>query len=178
MSEIEFGERPNWIKQIEEKLKKAEQSIEKIGGLERVGKFITIKNKKEHLSRAKKVIDDSWVYGFFTLYERIENDIRSVIVFLDKDNEFNVHQIYKTTVGDFTGLCDKDGKKIFEGDIVKDCENGIYVVVYDHEFMRFAFLQEKIAWGMECFDSICDFEVIGNIYDNPELLEDVRSENE
>lgn len=81
------------------------------------------------------------------------------------------YEIDPATVGQFTGLLDKNGKKIFEGDIVKDTAGGIYKVVYDAEYMRFAF-DDGIKWGLEGFESLNDFEVIGNAFDNPKLLEE------
>lgn len=85
------------------------------------------------------------------------------------------------TVGQFTGLTDKNGKKIFEGDIVNIGEhnqmvNGRYRAIYD---------TTNHCWGLErsaehhhhyfTFSELNGFaessEVIGNIHDNPELLE-------
>lgn len=70
----------------------------------------------------------------------------------------------------FIGHFDKNGKSIFEDDIVRDVNGGIYKVVYDTEYIRFAFEQDNIKWGLEAFDNIKDFEVIGNVWENPELL--------
>jgi uncharacterized phage protein (TIGR01671 family) len=81
------------------------------------------------------------------------------------------------TVGQFTGLTDKNGKKIFDGDIVRcismtDVANMV-VIFEDGEFRMV--LCEKYKdyipgcgfYAIRCFDK----EVIGNIHDNPELLE-------
>jgi uncharacterized phage protein (TIGR01671 family) len=84
------------------------------------------------------------------------------------------------TVGQYTGLIDKNGKKIFEGDI---CE--ITTFTYDDEdiqlvgkvcfkYSSFVFQGLKHPDDEVLFSSVCDFdtdvEVIGNIYDNPELI--------
>ena len=87
------------------------------------------------------------------------------------ENGKEVYSVFceRETLGQYTGRTDKNGKKIFEGDIVKDITGGIYKVVYDAEYMRFAF-DDGIKWGLEGFVSLNDFEVIGNAFDNPELL--------
>lgn len=67
----------------------------------------------------------------------------------------------------FTGLYDKNGKEIYEGDIVRNYGHDIEDWIVSYEYGKF----------IGTFDNICedlyeihDFEVIGNIYDNPELL--------
>ena len=87
------------------------------------------------------------------------------------------------TVGQFTGLTDKNGKKIFEGDIGRykqtdgATQNGkpitcIGKVIYNAKTASFA-MESKDEAGRKYFDyfPIKDFEVFGNIHDNPELLE-------
>ena len=75
------------------------------------------------------------------------------------------------TVGQFTGLYDKNGTKIFEGDIVKgkDClEEGLEVYGYiDHRNGSFVIVGDFIIY-YRWLDY--EVEVIGNIHDNPELL--------
>lgn len=74
------------------------------------------------------------------------------------------------TVGQYTGLTDKNGKKIFEGDIVRRYfANGHQDYYVDFEFGEF----ELVAIPQKGRVYICkvrEAEVIGNIYDNPELL--------
>lgn len=76
------------------------------------------------------------------------------------------HYVIEETVGQYTGLTDKNGKKIFEGDIIKDIEGRINKVEYYRgRFYPFISFPEYTCWDSD------ECEVIGNIHDNPELLE-------
>lgn len=86
-------------------------------------------------------------------------------------------EVIPETVGQFTGLTDKNGKKIFEGDILKGCWKMIFEVYYDDCLLQFR------AKTVDGFNKDIDYygyphqiEVIGNIYNNPELLEGKQHE--
>lgn len=74
-------------------------------------------------------------------------------------------EVIPKTVGQYTGLPDKNSKKIFEGDIVTDsCGRKKAVMFYDGRYYPFIAFPEYKCWNeKEC-------EIIGNIHDNPELL--------
>ena len=85
------------------------------------------------------------------------------------------YQVRPETIGQYTGLIDSNGRKIFEGDVIQDgnFEYNKYVVEYSTE--RGGFLPFAHGDGCGCcetvtlYDSTCH-TVIGNIYDNPELI--------
>ena len=101
------------------------------------------------------------------------------IIRLDRWGNQMIIDVAPETVGQFTGLTDKKGKRIFEGDIV-DVEYdiqyvgvaakriGLFVVVfYDGCFMK-----QKKDGGLFHFIPSDKCEVVGNIHDNPELMEE------
>jgi hypothetical protein len=124
-----------------------------------------------------KTGDGKWIYGD---YQRVVNFGDTVIqhCIVETKSKFDIIEIYKVipeSVAQFTGLIDKNGKKIFEGDIV----TGRFLHSLPiNSFIAFRNGAFGLLWdraGAETFDaftSLCniEYEVIGNIHDNPELL--------
>ena len=127
------------------------------------------------LFRGKRTKNGQWVTGL--LWHHV--DKASLIYSDELDDKVWVNP---QTVGQFTGLTDKNGKKIFEGDIVEHHVQGDIlvnrgVVNWDKENARWAY---RLNTMNPCFAlyNPKTFEVIGNIHDNPELLEvDSRGKN-
>lgn len=114
----------------------------------------------EILFRAKPLDEKRWVYGYL-LRDKITG---YMIQEIDELNSF-VH-VQEDTIGQYTGLQDKNGTKIFEGDVVK---NNIYLGVVNFSIGCYC-VQTGInnpAIDLVGFDNL---EVIGNIHDNQELL--------
>ena len=118
---------------------------------------------REILFRGKRLDNGEWVEGAYFP----ESDPYPATIFHGKHNSLGDY-VDHTTVGQFTGLLDKAGKRIFEGDIVSFGAN-VYVVKYIEKYSRFAGTMPGIVFsGFPLGNSI----VIGNIHDNLELLKE------
>lgn len=73
---------------------------------------------------------------------------------------------YKPILLQFTGLYDKNGKEIYEGDIV----SGWYNAKRNAREVKWVKTEDYNGWSETSDHPTCDLEVIGNIYENPELL--------
>lgn len=104
----------------------------------------------------------------------------NVEIYIAKDKTIEVRpKDDKTIVMQSTGLKDKNGKEIFDGDIVKfsDCDDDVYVtpVVWDKNYACFGVsfsgkYPMSFDYLEEFYTELKDIEVVGNIYENPELL--------
>lgn len=86
-------------------------------------------------------------------------------------SDYNWEIVIPETIGQYSGLKDKNGKKIFEGDFLINGDN-IMLVIFRKDLASFAL--SKKGWLHDHFFqeavSNSDCEIIGNIHDNPELL--------
>ena len=82
------------------------------------------------------------------------------------------YEVIPSTVGQYTGLTDKNGDKIFEGDILKCSNNSIYIVEWDKVNARFLGFTVGTKRYITYVGREPKSEVIGSIHDNPELLEE------
>ena len=161
------------------------QTWQKVDIIEKRRKFPHKEDKtvREILFRGKRLDNGEWVYGDVIHRRYYKN--KDVVVIRTEDSGFDNYSDYGVdpeTVEQFTGLTDKNGKKIFGGDIIKivpDYDysddysiskvysyNGIPCVDYhgdDFDSTALGFLEDYMPDG--------DIEVIANIHDNPELLE-------
>lgn len=133
---------------------------------------------REILFRGKRKDNGKWVYGNYAVTDN--NEKQQHFIFQNKAFEFEVKS---ETVGQYTGLTDKNGKKIFEGDIL-----GVTNDDPDYDYITKVYLDcdtlcvdvqgqdydyTSIGFAIEIWDDECDqVEIIGNIYDNTELLKE------
>lgn len=120
---------------------------------------------REILFRGK--FGNEWKYGFLSIEPK-----GLVIKEPYKNESSNVWHIDADTVGQYTGLTDKNGTKIFEGDIVKYGDT-VHNVVFEQRngtayFGLVYSTLETLSFGH--YQDLKQIEVIGNIYDNPELV--------
>ena len=127
---------------------------------------------KDILYKAKRVDNGEWVCGLpiyknyirvFTEHEYEDEDGKKIKYSTTKD-----YQVDPKTMCEFTGLIDKNGNKIFEHDIIT-----VYNSNYSINFKDGGFTvgKSKIPLSL-CFATEENYVVIGNIFDNPELLEE------
>lgn len=158
---------------------------------------------REILFRGKRR-DGKWLYGLYSDDYVYDTDFPCIMPLRSEPDDFD-WAIDRSTVGQYTGLTDKNGNKIFEGDIVRhntydgfDC--------HCHSVVRFGkynqngsdgeyYPTECLGWFVEVdnftvpdfleptdfegylktrnlLEIASDCEIIGNIHDNPELLEE------
>ena len=126
---------------------------------------------REYLFRGKRKDNGEWVEGCGIIATENWVSIFTVIDDIDENSsEVNEFEVLPETVGQFTGLTDKNGKKIFEGDVVdiltENEEAGI--VTYDEG----CFYVKADGYSVDFRNNINgnDLLIIGNIHDNPEIL--------
>lgn len=119
--------------------------------------------------KAKRLDNNTWVEGYF--YAECGN----TYIIEDRQSESmlnrnEAHQVDPSTVCQFTGMKDSEGKEIWEGDIVHDsydllCIDNLYEVVYIEEEGNFAFKSLDKVDNYEPFVNLFEVYVVGNKFD-------------
>ena len=137
---------------------------------------------REILFRGKRVDNGKWVYGLLC---RVGDTYANIV-----DNDIKViYSVLTKTIGQSTGMTDNNGKKIFEGDILKiinkyqspfDDDTKEYtdittdVVFFDDEGLCFSYGESPFLCVTD--NVTAEYEVIDNIHDNPKLLNNFKNQ--
>ena len=123
--------------------------------------------KREILFRGKRLDNGQWVEGNVQVPNKETLHVFNKWFMWDEKNI--QRQVDPETVGQFTGMTDKKGKKLFEGDVYSMGEKNIlYVVIFDKSQFIGKQVGNRSLAGLEYWKS--DIEIVGSVHDNPELL--------
>jgi uncharacterized phage protein (TIGR01671 family) len=131
---------------------------------------------REILFRGKREDNGAWETGSLIIKRMYTRE--NIVQIGDKMTAYPT-PVIPETVGEYTGLADRNGRKIFEGDIIKHFYNpsgdeyDIGIVKWDSEDCMF-FRTSKEFDDDKILGNYCEYEIIGNIHDNPELMQEVE----
>lgn len=131
---------------------------------------------REILFRGKRADNDEWVYGYYVVAEMHDKSGLEYFI-IEESAEGQSCQVSPETVGQYTGLTDKRGTKIFEGDIVKKRTyhgNKLFPVEFDGGMFHCGFGGGSSTPTHRYTLEDKQITVEGNIHDNPELLKAVQ----
>lgn len=129
--------------------------------------------ENRYLFRGKRIDNGEWVFGdlVHSVYKIGDTCVGQY------GTGVGMHEVDPETVCQCTGLKDKTGKLIWENDIVKDEHGNLYKAFWQSDYYQFSWIcvnseifQVGIKWDLYIMKSF-EIEVIGNMIDNPELLE-------
>lgn len=125
---------------------------------------------------------EQWIIGYYVLgFDVYEQPVHLIFeptsMFFSHGETDGWTEIDSSTLCQCTGLKDKNGKRIWENDIVRDKHGNFYKAFWQNNYYQFSWICIKSAklpigakwslWNIKSFE----IEVVGNIFDNPELLE-------
>lgn len=141
---------------------------------------------REILFKAKRICDGKWVEGYY-LRDQYHRSGKDIIFYRKDSDRFTVYTdiIDIETLCQFTGICDKNGNKIWENDIVNrngeyaPVKFGMYCSSFDYGNYNFGFyvdFPEETFYRKELGYWCRKVETAGNVFDDPELLQEESDE--
>lgn len=131
---------------------------------------------REILFKGKRIDNGEWIEGYYQKkYDFLGKS--HLILYVDNHVRWECVEIDPETLCQFTGENDKNGKRIWESDVVwlvYDGKEHIYQIVWDNSELDFKATNGEENYGSNFEYLLCcdEIEVIGNIFDNPELLQE------
>ena len=138
--------------------------------------------EREILYRGKSIYDNEWIEGYFVGDNTIVKT-EDMMYDLGYINDSRCYECYPESIGQFSGLCDNHGKKIFEGHIIKETwifNDFSIPISHTGKASDIGVMEYNINSSYSEFRVKCktirdrghdlEIEVVGNIYDNPDLL--------
>lgn len=133
------------------------------------------------LFRAKRIDNGEWVEGYYCKWlkgKRVvtysEKETDCIITWMSNGG-MSRYEVDPSTICQCTGSVDKNGKLIWENDIIKNDKGNLYKAFWqDDRYTWVCVKSEKLPigakWNFDCFRGY-EMEIVGNVFDNPELLE-------
>ena len=113
----------------------------------------------------------------YELIDLLYEGVPSILANSNGELDTNPKKLEKIITLEWTGLKDKNGKEIYEGDIVKSSDKEIGVVLWEQESVSYLLSQSDDIDDNHWSDGLLDGEwkIIGDIYENPELLNNLKT---
>ena len=121
---------------------------------------------RDIIFRGKRLDNEEWVYGSLLLIENLAYIYDGDSCPSEVNFEYEFIAVDPATVGQYTGLRDRAGEMIWEGDLVKHGDE-VSEVFFDTENSCFDFKASNDPFAAQFF---CDYEILSNIHDHPDLL--------
>lgn len=127
---------------------------------------------REILFRGKLLFTGEWVYGsYFPDTDTLDKGTGYILIYELNDPDYVYEKVNLDTVGQYTGMKDKNGKKVYEADILTDKFGRMGVVEWRDSGFVVNFGDTDIFDLSNCFGDSYQMWVVGNIHDNADLIE-------